>query len=54
MNLHNNDQKKTVKRKTVLSVIMAASICSLLLAVVVAVDYAPAGEADGNIVAEMP
>lgn len=54
MDLHNNDQQKAVKRKTILSVIMAVSICSLLLAAVVVVDKTPAGVTDGNILAEMP
>ncbi len=54
MNLHNNDQQRAVKRKTILSVVMAVTICSVLLAVVVVADMIPAGGTDSNIVAEMP
>ncbi len=54
MNLHNVNEKKAVKRKTVLSIMVAAGICSLLLAVSVVAEKAPLDNANSNIVAEMP
>lgn len=53
MDLHNSDVVKEAKRKTILSIIMAAGICSLLLACVVAVDHSSAYAEERNIVVEM-